>query len=148
MAITTIPGGGFYYPLGFFGTIAPATISKINFSVASARAAFIFPAPKSGNIASVVWRTATVTTGGNLEMRLETVDTITGDPTGTLVSANANITPVAILATDDNLIFTTTVTTPGTVTQGQLIAIVFVNDAVPTNMQFAGINHTSFIQYP
>ena len=87
--------------------------------------AYVFRAPKSGNISVVSFRTETVTTGDDVDVRLETIDPATGDPTGTLVSANANKTQT-ILDANDNAWFDVTLTAAGAVTIGDMIAIVIV----------------------
>lgn len=96
---------------------------------ASEKAANIFQAPKTGNISKIILRTGTVTTGATLDVRLETVDATTGDPSGTLVGTNTNGSLV-IADTDDNLIKETTLTAAAAVTRGQWIAVVAVNPAV------------------
>lgn len=129
MAIQDFPGG-FYLPALYYGAAVPVFATKLSMSAANAKMAHIFQAPRAGNIASIIWRTSTVTTGGTIEVRLETVDTATGDPSGTLVGVNTNLTGLVINAADDNLVFTTTFTAAATVTKGQLIAFVLVNPAV------------------
>ena len=142
MAIQDIPGG-FYLPSPWPGNTPPSLIAKSTISVANAKFALIFPAPRTGNIAAVTWRTGTVTTGATIDVRLETVDPVTGDPTGTLVNANANVSAV-VNTTDDNIVFTNTFTAVGAVTAGQVIAVVWANPGVSFgNMQFSGFGWTS-----
>jgi hypothetical protein len=142
MAIQDIPDG-LLLPSLYYGAAVPVTITKMSLSVANARGAHIFQVPRTGNIASVIWRTGGVTTGATLDMRIETVDLLTGDPTGTLVNANANVSRV-LLATDDNLVFTETLTAVAAVTKGQLIAFVIVNPAASFgNFQIAGYSYAT-----
>lgn len=89
------------------------------------QAAYIFRVPKTGNIRKVGFRTGTVTTGMTADVRLETVDATTGDPTGTLVAANTNASQV-IADTDDNTWFLPTLTADAAVTIGQILAVVVV----------------------
>ena len=88
-------------------------------------AACIFQAPKTGTIDRVCFRTATVTTGGTLDVRLETVSATTGDPTGTLVGTTTNAA-VIVLNTDDNTWFEATLTLGASVTKGQMLALSIV----------------------
>lgn len=142
MAITELPGR-FYYPSLYYGAAVPAGVSVTSMSAANSKMAMIFQAPKTGNIESVIWRTWTVSTGATLDLRLETVDTATGDPSGTLVGTNTNVSLV-LLSTDDNLVFTSTLTAAASVTKGQLLAWVIVNPAVAQgNLQLAGYSYAS-----
>lgn len=86
------------------------------------KAAAVFQAPKAGTIDRVCFRTALVTTGDTVDVRLETVGA-DGNPSGTLVGTNTNASQV-INATDDNVWFEVTLTAGAVVTAGQLIAIV------------------------
>lgn len=45
--------------------------------------AFVLPAPKTGNLAQVGFRTMIVTTGDTLKVSFQGVDEATGDPDGT-----------------------------------------------------------------
>lgn len=126
MAIQEIPGK-FFLPSMYIGAGVPVLVAMGSMAAANSKLAYIFHAPKTGNIASIIWRTATVTTGATIEARLETIDLATGDPSGTLVGTNTNLTGLVVLSTDDNIIFTTTLTAAGAVTQGQLVAFVLVN---------------------
>lgn len=125
MAITTIQGG-FYLPRPFYNVDIPAVVTGGSMTVANGKFAIMCRVPKSGNISKVVWRTGTVTTGATIDVRLETVDLATGFPSGTLVSTNSNAS-VVVNSTDDNIVFTTTLTASAVVTAGQYIASVFVN---------------------
>lgn len=94
---------------------------------------------KSGNIRKVRFRTKTVTTGDTLKVTLQTVNTSTGLPTGTLIDAEATGT-VVVDAADDNVWKTVdfggAVTIP--VIQGQFVALVLEwNSYVSGNMQIA-----------
>lgn len=137
MAIQTIPGR-FYLPSLYWGANVPVTASALSMSAINAKMAMIFHAPKTGNIASIMWRTGTVTTGGTIDARLETMDLTTGDPSGTLVGTNTNVS-VVVNAADDNIVFTTTLTAAAAVTKSQLMAFVLVNPgAAQANMSVIG----------
>lgn len=82
----------------------------------------IFRAPKAGDIREIHFKINTVTSSGTIDVRLETVSLVNGDPTGTLVDTNSN---------NSSTFSATGWTTSGdfggnaTVTKGQLIAVVF-----------------------
>lgn len=142
MAIQDIIGG-ICIPSPWPGNVPPVITNKGTISVANGKLALIFHAPRTGNIEAVTWRTATVTTGATIDVRLETVDTTTGDPTGTLVSTNSNVS-VVVNSADDNVVFTSTFTAAGAVTAGQLVAVVFVNPGASFgSIAFAGFTWTS-----
>jgi hypothetical protein len=88
--------------------------------------AYIIQAPKTGNISKVGWRTSTVATGATFDIRLETVSTTDGNPTGTLLDTNTNGSQV-VGDTDDNTWFTTSLTSNAAVTKGDIIAIVIAS---------------------
>lgn len=102
--------------------------SQLLLDASGEKAAFVFRAPRTGTIDRVCFRTQTVTTGDTLDVRLETVDAATGDPTGTLWAANTNASQVVANA-DDNVWFEVTLTAGAVVTRGDRIAFVIVNGA-------------------
>lgn len=91
---------------------------------AGEKAAFIFQVPKSGTISHVHLRSNTVTTAGDADIRLETVDTTTGDPTGTLAGTNSNAT--LNIATGTTW-YRVALTAGLAVTRGDLLALVVAN---------------------
>jgi len=93
---------------------------------AGEKAGWVLRAPKTGNIRKVGFGLYTVTTGATVDVRIETVDTSTGFPTGTLWGTNTNASQV-ILDTDDFKWFTTQLTGDAAVTRNDLIAVVIVN---------------------
>ncbi len=106
---------------------------------ASDKAGAILRVGKTGNIHKVCVSTGTVTTGANVDARLETVDATTGLPTNTLFGTNTNGT-IAVGNNDDNIIVCNILTADAAVTQGDMLACTFVNDAgSPGNMQLAGL---------
>ena len=115
---------------------------------ASEKAAFIFQAPKSGDIRKILWRLGTVTTGATLDIRLETVDLTTGNPTGTLWATNTNAAAI-VSATDDDTMVTSTLTADATVVKGDLLAVVIVNPAVSFgNLQISGFADDDLLNIP
>lgn len=99
--------------------------------------AAILMASITGTISKIGFRTATVTTGATVDVRLETVDNTTGNPTGTLWATNTNVSQV-IADADDNVWFTTTLTAGAAVTKNDVIALVVVNPSVsPGNLNLS-----------
>lgn len=90
------------------------------------RAALIFKVPNTTTISTVGFNIAAVAgPSGSMDMdvRLETVDATTGDPSGTLWATDTNAA-VTINFNDDNKYIEVTLTASASVTQGQDIAIV------------------------
>lgn len=91
------------------------------------RCALVFKVPSGvTTISTVAFSVGTVTgASGNavLDVRLETVDATTGDPSGTLWATNTNGT-ATVNFNDDNKTFIVTLTASASVTPGQDIAIV------------------------
>jgi len=115
-----------------FASAGP-TFNSYTLDADGEKLAFIMHAPKTGTISKVCFRTGTVTTGATVDVRLETVDATTGDPTGTLLGTNSNGAQV-IADANDNVFFTTALTTGVAVTKGDLMAVVIV---VPTGANLA-----------
>jgi hypothetical protein len=92
---------------------------------ADEKLAWIFQAPKTGTIDRLSFRTVAITTGGNVDLRLETVDATTGDPSGTLQATNTNVA-VTVADSDDNVWKEGTLTAGASVTKGDLLALVAV----------------------
>jgi hypothetical protein len=123
MAIVPVPPHT--YPITFRSANPLGTIGNTAMTSAGNKQAFIFRAPVTGTITEVHVRSGTpVGSSGNADVRIETVDLTTGDPTGTLAGTNANGT-ITINAT--NTWFTATLTGSLAVTQGDLLAFVIVN---------------------
>lgn len=93
------------------------------------RVACVFQAPKTGNIRRFYFRTGTITTGGTVDCRLETVDATTGEPSGTLVTANSNVACVIADANDNIWKDSGAFTADAAVTKNDDVAAVIV---VPT----------------
>lgn len=97
------------------------SFAGLTLDAATEKAATILQAPKAGTILKVGWRSATFTSSGNADVRLETRDAATGDPSGTLLATNTNATQAVAAA---NTWMTTTLTAGATVTKGQIFAVV------------------------
>lgn len=118
------------------GLIVPAlpavgAFTAVTMSVSGAKVAFIFRAPKTGNIDRGSFRTTAVTLATNTDLRLETVDILTtGDATGTLLGVNSNvIIPSASITANTFIEGTFGAATP--VTKGDLLALVIAPSAIP-----------------
>lgn len=93
-------------------------------------------APKTGDISSVYFRTGTVTTGADIDIRLET---LTGGPpampSGTLLGTNTAAT-VTIDSADDNVTKEAVLTADASVTAGDPFAIIaYAQSGYAGNMQ-------------
>jgi hypothetical protein len=135
MAITALLGVAPYPAPLMSGALS---LVSATFSEANGGYACVFQVPRSGDIRIIRWATLTVTTGATLDVRLETVDLATGDPSGSLWAANTNASQV-VANGDDNTFFATTLTADATVVIGDLIAFVVKNPAVSHgNMSLSG----------
>jgi len=102
-------------------------------------------APKAGTISHVRIATGLVTTGFDADVRLETIDqTVAGTPTGTLISAGANKV-ITIAGTDDQVWLDAALTTPPTVTRGQLLAVVLGVSSGSPNAVFPGFASVGYL---
>lgn len=127
MAIPRVPSRGGSARLIFITPLLDAVGEK---------AGFILQAPKTGTISKVGFRTGTVTTGDTVDVRLESVDLATGNPSGTLLGTNSNGSQV-IANADDNTWFLTSLTQGVVVTKGDFIAVVIVNGGGGGNLRIA-----------
>jgi hypothetical protein len=144
MALTSVPI--FRLPSHHFATtnLGPAFTTAITIDAVGERAAAIFHAPATGSIEKIAYRVATHTTTGNADIRLETVDLSTGNPSGTLWAANTNATQ-SINAS--NTWFTTTLTSAASVNAGDLLAVVIESPAASTlNTQITTIANSTMGQ--
>jgi hypothetical protein len=82
--------------------------------------AFVIPCTKTGNFKKIRFYVNVLTTSGDLDVRIETIDLTTGDPTGTLVNANLTATVTVSAVGEVEAVFTTA----AQVTIGTVIAIV------------------------
>ena len=147
MALQTVLGGLVLPEPPLAITTAPNFSTHV-IDATDEKSASIFRVPKSGEVNAILWRTATVTTGGTVDVRLETVDATTGDPSGTLKDTLSNGAQ-AVLATDDNIVFITSLTQTATVVEGDIVACVIVRDAVAGNMQIAQFaDESTHFPYP
>ncbi len=119
MALQTI-SGGLWIPRPVSGNQnATPQINTDSVVTTTGGVAVIFRIPKTGTVSKLAFLLVTVTTAGLTDARLETVDTTTGNPTGTLYAtgSNATFTPAAGWNT-------ITIGTPAAVTGGDYAALV------------------------
>lgn len=81
----------------------------------------IFRCPKDGEIRKIHFLINSITSSGTIDVRLETVSTTNGDPTGTLVDTNSNLSST-FSAT--GWVNSGNFTGDATVTKGQVVAVV------------------------
>lgn len=99
--------------------------------------AFILQAPKTGNIHKILFRSNTAATADTFDVRVETVDATTGDPSGTLWGTNTNATVNVNAA---GTVFTATLTADAAVTIGDIFAITWVPTAGSVSVSFCMFN--------
>lgn len=136
MALVTLPAP-FSLPIFFHNELSASvyiptgTLSTgILLDAAGEKAAFITKAPKTGNIAKVYFRTSTVTTATNTDVRVETVNTANGNPSGTLWDTDTNVVVPASSMTSNSWI-AATLTSPASVNRGDILAIVIAPTGTP-----------------
>lgn len=109
---------------------AAQTYGTMTIDATGERCGNILQIKRAGNIRYVSFFTNTVTTGDTIKVTLQTVDTSTGLPTGTLIDSDATGT-VVVNDTDDNTWKTVDFGADKNiaVTQGQFIAVVLEWDS-------------------
>lgn len=139
--MTLQDGPPLFIPPMFQSISAGGTYATIN-TAGYYFALVVAQAPSDITIRDVAWMTGTTTTGGDLDVRIETVDPATGIPTGTLWAANTEVA-FALAATDDNVIKTATLTADAVISQGSAFAVVLRNAAATPNWQIRRSNVTA-----
>jgi hypothetical protein len=137
MALVTIPGG-LYMPHCPQLTSAPG-YGTVVLDASADRMALVFQSPVTASLTGIGFCTGTVTTGDTVDVRVETVSTTDGFPTGSLVAATTNKTQV-IANADDNTWFDVTLTSAASLTKGTLYAIVIAASGSPGNLQVRYLN--------
>jgi TM2 domain-containing membrane protein YozV len=116
-------------------------VSSIAFDSATDRLFWIGRAPVTDTLTTLYLRTATVTTGCTIDVRIETVTN--GRPSGTLFGTNTNIN-VVVADVDDNAWKTATLTAGASLSRGDEFAIVITVASGTPNMNFAGFPSETF----
>lgn len=136
MATVTLP-----FSLGALpGTgVARPSSSSVTLNTAGHKLGHILRAPKDGTISAIIFRFGAITTGGDLDIRVETVNTgsFSAAPSGTLWAANTNVVLAAITGMA-NAWQTVTLTSGAAVTRGQLLAVVLGNVTGNYSARIAG----------
>lgn len=147
MAIVACPS--LWIPQIPYGPTASAPSFTANALNASGiKFAMILQAPKTGSIRKIHFRTGTVTTATDTDVRVETVDGATGDPSGTLFGTTTNATVLAASITANAWVTSPALTADAAVTQGDLLAIVLAPTGTP-NYQVNGMTvGTSGVRLP
>jgi hypothetical protein len=119
------------YTLGFFDTNSPNLANTILINAAGEGIGAAIVIPKAGAIRKIGFRTATITTGGDVDCRVETLDAA-GIPSGTLWAANTNDV-ITIAGADDNVWkWSDAFGADATVAVGDTLAIIVVGAAATT----------------
>lgn len=134
MALQTIKHG-LPFPVWPVGSSGAPSLTFSTMDAAGEKLANVFRAPVAKSIRKVHIRTMTVTTGGTLDVRIETVSAANGDPTGTLWGTNTNGSLV-VADTDDTVWLSVTLTADATLAVGDVFAIVLALGGTG-NMQIA-----------
>jgi hypothetical protein len=109
----------------------PGLSASFTFNASGYKLGWILQAPKTGSIRKVHFMTGTVTTPTDLDVRIETIDAATGDPSGTLWAANTNATVVSASLTSNTWITSPALTADASVTKGDLFAAALVPAGTP-----------------
>lgn len=141
--------GGYWIPWPFSVLTGALGFGSGVIDASEERVGSVVRACKAGAIRKICFRTNTVTTGATVDVRLETVDTTTGKPSGTLFGTTTNGSQV-IADANDNVMFCVTLTADATVALNSYLAVVIANPTASFgNMQIAnfpddasGFNYT------
>ena len=114
-------------------------ISSITLDSTADQLAWLGMASFTDSLTKIYFRTGTVTTGADVDVRIETV--ANGRPTGALWAANTNIV-VTIADGDDNVWKTATLTAAASLVMGDEFAIVINSSAGTPNLDLAASNAT------
>jgi hypothetical protein len=130
MALQSFGGSPLFYPHGQMQT--EATPSYKTMDASGEKLAVIFTIPASGTLSKVLIPIRSVSTRDTaMEVTLETVDGGSGNPTGTLIATGASGTFDSGLSMAP---VECTLTTPPTVTKGDIIAVVITMSSASKNV--------------
>jgi len=115
-------------------TMVSTAFSSLLIDASGEKAAFIVQIPKSGNITKVGFRTGTVTSAQTLRVSLQTVDTTTGDPSGSLYGSSTAGTQTSPASNTNYLV---TLGTQATATASDFVAVVIEFDSTAGNLNIA-----------
>ncbi len=128
----------------FSNAIANPSSQSVTVSTSGHKIAPMVQIPKTGNVTSVRMALSS-TVSGTVTVTIETIDPATGNPTGTLIDANATQT-ITLTGGATQTVYA--VTFPGNVpvTQAQYVAVVITNNS--TDTKFYSINNDNFVTFP
>jgi hypothetical protein len=109
---------------------APNSFTTATLDASGKYVSFIFSAKEDMTISHIGFRAGTVANSPTVEVRVETVDTSTGLPTGTLWATNTNATSATITSNSNPL---TALTASASITKGQVACIKLVWGGVATS---------------
>lgn len=118
------------------GSTLPAT-GTVQLNVAGEKQAFIFQAPATDSLIEVDYYVSAVGSAGDLDVRIETVSATDGNPTGTLVATDTNLS--ATISTTGAK--TAVLTASASLTRGTYYAIVF--SSTSGDITLAAINNNN-----
>lgn len=110
--------------------------SSLLIDASGEKAASVFQVPKTGNITHVGFKTGTVTTPQTLRVELQTVDTTTGDPTG---SAYGGMVKGTQASPASNTFYEVALGTQASATIGDIISAVVEFDGTVGNLNISYI---------
>lgn len=117
MTIQSVASPLFYPGTDFVGGFGTTTASM---TASGHKLGVVFHAPRTGTIDGIKYRSGTIVNSPSVDVRLETV--ASGKPSGTLWGTNTNGNSGTLTS---NATFETALTSTASVSQGDLIAIVF-----------------------
>lgn len=132
MALQTI--GGVVSSVLNLDPLGPSSYHTLDYQ--NEAVGFIFQIPKTGTLTDIAFATGTVTTGSDYTIRIETVNTSPGYPTGTLYDANGTGSGT-IADANDNTILSCNINdgTGISVTKGNVVAVVLTVTSASPNLR-------------
>lgn len=127
MTLTSMKGGAWWPEPAFMVTAAGANgaarpaVTVRTLDASGEKQAWIFQSPVTGTLSEIDYYINAVTSSGDLDVRVETVSATDGNPTGTLVGTNTNLS--ATISTTGAK--TAVLTAGASLTRGTYYAIVF-----------------------
>lgn len=143
MTLVTLPSP-FAWP-GIVGQMSggPSLGSSSSLTAAGHYIAYVFCAKESMTLANIGFRSSVASGSPTMDVRIETVDTSTGFPTGALWSTNTNIVTSTLASSTWNLL---TLTSSASIAAGQLFAVKLAY-AAGTSININTLNNlTNFVQ--
>lgn len=130
MAIVSVPN--LYIPSPTHNSVSQSLgFAAMTLDASGELAAAVLQAPKTGSIRKVHFRTGTVTTATDTDVRIETVDAATGNPSGTLFGTTTNVTVASGSLSANTWITTGNLTADASVTKGDRLAVVVAPSGSP-----------------